>query len=68
MEDLHSLVDMKGIQWYLSVETGTRHPILFLERPFSFNKFNHCGKPGREFAAVQTGDYIIYIGLFAFSW
>lgn len=45
MEDLHSLVEMKGIQWYLSVEKGTHQPILFLERLFSFNKFNHCRKP-----------------------
>lgn len=47
MDDLHSLVDVKGIQWYLSAEKGARHPILFLERLFSFNKFNHCGKQGR---------------------
>lgn len=44
MEDLHSLVDMKGIQWYLSVEKGTHQPIRFLERLFNSNKFNHCGK------------------------
>lgn len=52
MEALHSLVDMKGIQWYLSVKKGTHHPILFLERHFSFNKFNHCGKQGWEFVVV----------------
>lgn len=76
MEDLHCLVDMKGIQWYLSVEKGTHHPILYFWKDFSvlINLITVENKAeslwwcqGCCLWSCSDGDYIIHIGLFAFS-